>query len=710
MTVSTATSRNSYNGNAATDTFAYTFRILDEAHVAVYVDDVLQTITTHYTVTGVGDSGGGNIVFTTPPATGTLNVVFIRSIPATQETDYVENDPFPAAAHEDALDKLTMLVQQQQEIANRSLALSPSDTSSSSLEIPSLSDRANKFLGFNSVGDVIVSSATNVSSSEDLNYIPAGTGAVATNVQTKLRESVNVKDFGAVGDGVADDTAEIQAAIDYSASSGKAIYFPAGTYLVSRAGTIYSTYYYGLMLKSGCRLFGESESSVIIKAAASSNMALMVTSDSLTYSNIELSYFTLDGNYANNPTGTMNLWVNNCTNFRMLRLRSIESRYSNMRFENADGVFFDSIYIKNTLAPAGSDCLHFYDSSNVNGSNIDLYSNWDDGLVFSAVNGDADGLNVVNVFASVAGRGILLNLADNAVAMHTIRNVSIKNVITNNCAKGCFISWAHYNNVHVDITDTGSGNALLIDGQFPYLALGYGNFINCSFDVKSYDATLGGVNMYNMGGTNRNNKLTAQVYSPAAPGSESGVVLNGSHWDANIQIYRDVVGISLDVFASYSRITALIDDAYATGNSIAMYMRSGASNNLIHDTTIKQVAGTGSLNINAGAANNNFSNCDFGNKAITVGNTTTMFSNSTGASIKGLASLTPNGSGQATIAHGLLGTPAFHQANFAGAGDVYAVSAASDATNLTIQFRTFTTGAILTTGGPYSVMWEASLK
>jgi hypothetical protein len=60
-------------------------------------------------------------------------------------------------------------------------------------------------------------------------YLPAGTGAVQTTVQTKLRESVSVKDFGAVGDGVTNDTAAIQAAINASS----VVVFPEGTYLVT---------------------------------------------------------------------------------------------------------------------------------------------------------------------------------------------------------------------------------------------------------------------------------------------------------------------------------------------------------------------------------------------------------------------------------------------------------------------------------------------
>jgi hypothetical protein len=62
-------------------------------------------------------------------------------------------------------------------------------------------------------------------------------------VQSRLRDDISVKDFGAVGNGVADDTAAIQAAIDYAASvsvAGACVYFPKGNYFVTNTLTLTS--------------------------------------------------------------------------------------------------------------------------------------------------------------------------------------------------------------------------------------------------------------------------------------------------------------------------------------------------------------------------------------------------------------------------------------------------------------------------------------
>ena len=74
-------------------------------------------------------------------------------------------------------------------------------------------------------------------------FTQAGTGAITRNIQDKARESVSVKDFGAVGDGVTDDTAAIQAAIDSLGAVGGMVQVPPGTYKVSSTLNI-SSYIY----------------------------------------------------------------------------------------------------------------------------------------------------------------------------------------------------------------------------------------------------------------------------------------------------------------------------------------------------------------------------------------------------------------------------------------------------------------------------------
>lgn len=92
----------------------------------------------------------------TAPATGTT-LVIARNVPLTQVTDYTPNDPFPAETHEQALDKLTMEVQQINEAINRSIKLSLSNTMTSTEFTVGASERANKVFGFDSAGELVVS-------------------------------------------------------------------------------------------------------------------------------------------------------------------------------------------------------------------------------------------------------------------------------------------------------------------------------------------------------------------------------------------------------------------------------------------------------------------------------------------------------------------------------------------------------------------------
>lgn len=88
----------------------------------------------------------------------------------------------------------------------------------------------------------------NATNASLVTYDPPFTGAVAETVAAKLAQTVSVKDFGAVGDGVTDDTAAIQAAID----AANSVYFPAGTYLTNT-----------VTLASNTHLHGDGASSII---------------------------------------------------------------------------------------------------------------------------------------------------------------------------------------------------------------------------------------------------------------------------------------------------------------------------------------------------------------------------------------------------------------------------------------------------------------
>tara|TARA_B100000989_G_scaffold94990_1_gene69065 strand:+ start:10599 stop:12173 length:1575 start_codon:yes stop_codon:yes gene_type:complete len=175
MTVSSTTTKNSYSGNGSTHSFAYGFKIFADADLTVIIRsstgvETVRTLNTHYIVTNAGNDSGGNVLFKFNtgtssdahfsssdfrPASGET-VVIRRNLTLTQGTDYVENDPFPAESHENALDRVTFITQQLQEELDRSIKLSRTNTITSPEFTTSSTDRANKVLAFDSSGEISV--------------------------------------------------------------------------------------------------------------------------------------------------------------------------------------------------------------------------------------------------------------------------------------------------------------------------------------------------------------------------------------------------------------------------------------------------------------------------------------------------------------------------------------------------------------------------
>ena len=124
MTISSSVAKSGpYNGNGATASFSYGFKIIAESHIAVILTDAdavetVQTITTDYTVTGVGDANGGSVVMVTAPATGELLTLKLN-VPLTQEVDLENQGAFFAETIEASFDKVTQIVVQQQEVIDR---------------------------------------------------------------------------------------------------------------------------------------------------------------------------------------------------------------------------------------------------------------------------------------------------------------------------------------------------------------------------------------------------------------------------------------------------------------------------------------------------------------------------------------------------------------------------------------------------------------
>ena len=195
-----------YTGNGSTTQFAVPFGYIRREHVLATVATVSATFT------WVNDS---LIQMTTAPANGAAVRVY-RLTPLTAPlVDFADGATLVAA---DLDTNARQSIYTQQELDDSLVGISVG-------AIPN----GNKGDITTSVGGTVWTVNAGLSATKST-FTQAGTGAVARTVDSKLKDVVSVKDFGAVGDGVADDTAAIQATFNHAAVQGCKVFFPEGRY------------------------------------------------------------------------------------------------------------------------------------------------------------------------------------------------------------------------------------------------------------------------------------------------------------------------------------------------------------------------------------------------------------------------------------------------------------------------------------------------
>lgn len=223
MTIASATNKSGpYNGNGVTVAFAGTFKISDQDHVQVILADAdgvetVQTITTEYTVSGVGGSGFTVTMLVAPPSGST--VTLIRDVPFTQELDLQNQGAYYAESVEEAFDLAAARDQQLQEQVSRSVKI---PASADVAELDTLI--ANIVLLGDSAADLAALAAisADVETLAAINAAISTVAGISTAVTTVAGISVAVQSVAAVEAELLDvhaALAEIIAAPGYAAAA-----------------------------------------------------------------------------------------------------------------------------------------------------------------------------------------------------------------------------------------------------------------------------------------------------------------------------------------------------------------------------------------------------------------------------------------------------------------------------------------------------------
>ncbi|WP_143279290.1 glycosyl hydrolase family 28-related protein [Bradyrhizobium ottawaense] len=274
LNVSSVVPRIAYTATAGQTAFTVPFIFFENENLQVYRNGSLLALGSNYSVAGAEDEDGGSVTLATGATVGD-QILIVRRMLIEQTTHVPPSGPLDIPAVNIQISKLIAIDQQLQNNTLRTLHLPDSDSTLSG-ELASQASRANKLLGFDGTGTIIYplgpsfvgstangvavvdSRATAAITTFDVSVNLVQTGGYAAPgdggggiyqrgtgggsftdgggvswVPIAVDDSINVKVFGAKGDGSTDDTAAIQAAITAYQGTGATIFLPRGAYKVS---------------------------------------------------------------------------------------------------------------------------------------------------------------------------------------------------------------------------------------------------------------------------------------------------------------------------------------------------------------------------------------------------------------------------------------------------------------------------------------------
>ena len=228
MTLESAASKAVYTGNGATTEFPFSFKVWDEDQILVSVTDTQGYVqeTGEYSVTL--SVGGGTVFYLHDgaPLPSGWKLAITRDMPFTQEDDYITGTRFDPEVIETALDKATAERQQLREQLQRAVILPPtSDETPEDMAQELLRARDDVQDIRDDVQDMLAEVGTEIGNHT---IITAEGSTAGRTLADRFADVVNVKDFGAKGDGVTDDASAF-----FSAKEKGQILVPNGEYLVT---------------------------------------------------------------------------------------------------------------------------------------------------------------------------------------------------------------------------------------------------------------------------------------------------------------------------------------------------------------------------------------------------------------------------------------------------------------------------------------------